>query len=350
MSDKIVEIYKKGDTGQSAYEAAVEAGFVGTKAQWVAAVEAARLDAEQSALEALSYKNASDANASQTALDRTAVRDDKNASDADVLLTHADVLSTHADQQTVAADKLLTSEYKDTAFTQAGIATTKAGEALSSKNSADADVLLTHADVVTTVSNASTATTKAGEALSSANAANQSKIDAQAIATAQGKKYLGDKATDPTLDNDGAALVAGALYFNTTSQMIRRYSGSAWVNNFNPTVQQVTGSSTTDVISQNATTTIIGDDELTTAESIAQLRKELDGVKSLLTKFIAGEAWIDVLNVMTTLNFYGETNLIVKATVAPIPDFKGQFFINLSTGVGYMATGTTAISDWKQIT
>jgi hypothetical protein len=28
---------------------------------------------------------------------------------------------------------------------------------------------------------------------------------------------LGAKASDPTLDNDGNALLAGALYFNTTS-------------------------------------------------------------------------------------------------------------------------------------
>jgi len=72
----------------------------------------------------------------------------------------------------------------------------------------------------------------------------------QSYYNAQGKKYLGDKSADPTLDNEGAALVAGALYFNTTSQMIRRWSGSAWANNFNPTVQQVAGSSTSDVISQ----------------------------------------------------------------------------------------------------
>ena len=115
-------------------------------------------------------------------------------------------------------------------------------------------------------------------------------------------------------------------------------------------IKQLPGTSTTDMMSQDIVTKTFESDELTTAESIAQLRKELDGIKSLLTKFTAGEAWIDALNVMTSLNFYGETNLLVKATVAPIPDFKGQFFLNLSTGVGYMATGTTAISDWKQIT
>lgn len=41
-------------------------------------------------------------------------------------------------------------------------------------------------------------------------------------------RYLGSKASDPTLDNDGAALLTGALYWNTTSNSIRVYGGSAW--------------------------------------------------------------------------------------------------------------------------
>jgi hypothetical protein len=42
-------------------------------------------------------------------------------------------------------------------------------------------------------------------------------------------RYLGTKASDPTLDNDGNALVAGALYFNSTSGTMKLYTGSAWV-------------------------------------------------------------------------------------------------------------------------
>lgn len=40
-------------------------------------------------------------------------------------------------------------------------------------------------------------------------------------------RYLGAKASDPTLDNDGNALVVGALYFNTGTGM-KVWSGSAW--------------------------------------------------------------------------------------------------------------------------
>lgn len=42
-------------------------------------------------------------------------------------------------------------------------------------------------------------------------------------------RYLGTKASDPTLDNDGNALVAGALYFNSTSGVMKLYTGSAWI-------------------------------------------------------------------------------------------------------------------------
>ena len=42
-------------------------------------------------------------------------------------------------------------------------------------------------------------------------------------------RYLGTKTSDPALDNDGNALVAGALYFNSTAGVMRLYTGSAWV-------------------------------------------------------------------------------------------------------------------------
>ncbi len=43
-------------------------------------------------------------------------------------------------------------------------------------------------------------------------------------------RYLGTKSSNPTLDNDGNALVAGALYFNSTDGAMRVYTGTAWVD------------------------------------------------------------------------------------------------------------------------
>jgi hypothetical protein len=42
--------------------------------------------------------------------------------------------------------------------------------------------------------------------------------------------YLGSKASDPTLDNDGDALTAGDLYYNSVGTVLKYYTGSAWVS------------------------------------------------------------------------------------------------------------------------
>ena len=56
----------------------------------------------------------------------------------------------------------------------------------------------------------------------------QTGLDAVAAA-AMDKRYLGAKSTAPTLDNQGAALQAGAVYYDTTTLKVMTWSGSAWV-------------------------------------------------------------------------------------------------------------------------
>jgi hypothetical protein len=41
-------------------------------------------------------------------------------------------------------------------------------------------------------------------------------------------RYLGDKTSDPTTDNDGNPLLTGALYFNTVIGAMKVYDGAAW--------------------------------------------------------------------------------------------------------------------------
>jgi hypothetical protein len=89
-------------------------------------------------------------------------------------------------------------------------------------------------------SSASAAASSASAASSSASAASGSATAAAASYDAFDDRYLGEKASNPTLDNDGNALLTGALYFNTTVPEMRVYTGSAWqqvaptttVNNF----------------------------------------------------------------------------------------------------------------------
>jgi hypothetical protein len=91
-----------------------------------------------------------------------------------------------------------------------------------------------HANAAAT--SAGTATTQASNASTSASNAASAQTAAEAARDATlaaydnfDDRYLGAKASNPTLDNDGNALLAGALYYNTTSVEMRLYTGSAWV-------------------------------------------------------------------------------------------------------------------------
>ena len=100
------------------------------------------------------------------------------------------------------------------AAASATTATTKASEAATSATNA-----------ATSATNASTSETNAAN---SATAAATSAAEAAASADNFDDTYLGAKASDPSVDNDGDALNAGDLYFNTTSNTLKVYSGSAW--------------------------------------------------------------------------------------------------------------------------
>jgi hypothetical protein len=77
--------------------------------------------------------------------------------------------------------------------------------------------------------------TKAGEAAASASAASSSATAAAASYDSFDDRYLGAKTSDPSVDNDGNALLTGALYWNTTSNVMKVWSGSAWVS-YNPAI------------------------------------------------------------------------------------------------------------------
>lgn len=77
------------------------------------------------------------------------------------------------------------------------------------------------------VTAAATSETNAGN---SATAAAASATSAAASYDNFDDRYLGTKSSDPTLDNDGNALLTGALYFNTSISRMRVYSGSAWAD------------------------------------------------------------------------------------------------------------------------
>jgi hypothetical protein len=78
-------------------------------------------------------------------------------------------------------------------------------------------------------SSASTASTAATNAVNAQTAAESARDATLSAYDNFDDRYLGTKTSDPTLDNDGNALVAGALYFNSVSGAMKVYTGSAWV-------------------------------------------------------------------------------------------------------------------------
>lgn len=77
----------------------------------------------------------------------------------------------------------------------------------------------------TSASNASTSETNAAN---SASSAATSASNAAASYDSFDDRYLGDKASDPSVDNDGDALLTGAIYWNTTTNTLKVYNGSLW--------------------------------------------------------------------------------------------------------------------------
>ena len=64
----------------------------------------------------------------------------------------------------------------------------------------------------------------------SATAAAASATAAEAAYDSFDDRYLGAKSTAPTLDNDGNALIEGALYWNSVSNAMLAWDGSAWAS------------------------------------------------------------------------------------------------------------------------
>ena len=91
----------------------------------------------------------------------------------------------------------------------------------------------TNATNIVAIQNASTnATNAAASAVSAGNAQTAAESARDATLAAYDNfddRYLGSKTSNPSVDNDGNALVAGALYFNSTSGAMQVYTGSAWV-------------------------------------------------------------------------------------------------------------------------
>ena len=218
-----------------------------------------------------------------------------------------------------------------TATAQATIATTKAGEAATS---------------------ASTATTKASEAATSASNASTSETNAAASFDSFDDRYLGAKSSDPSVDNDGDALITGALYFNSSDNVMKNYTGSAW-QTLKPTSSEQTNINTlaaADVVADMAilaTADIVADmNTLGTADVVSDMNTlaTADVVSDMNT--LATADIVSDMNTLATADVVSDMNTLGTADV--VTDMNTLGTADNVTNMATVATNITGVNSFAE--
>jgi len=122
-----------------------------------------------------------------------------------------------------------TKTYIDTLFGSTASAATSAAAALVSQNAAAASASAASTSEGNALTYKNAAQSSATSASGSASAASSSASSALSYLNSFVAQYYGPLSSNPALDPLGAAVTVGDLYFNTTSNEMRTYNGSAWV-------------------------------------------------------------------------------------------------------------------------
>ena len=149
-----------------------------------------------------------------------------SASSATAAATSASSAATSA--STASTQATNASNYATAAATSATSAAASASAASTSETNAATSASSAATSATAAATSASSASTSASSALTSANSAATSASSAATSYDQFDDRYLGSKTSDPTLDNDGAALITGALYFNSVVNAMKVYNGSSW--------------------------------------------------------------------------------------------------------------------------
>ena len=332
-------------------------------AKWSLIVDAASATSSASAAAASAAAAASSATAAQTAqtaaelAETNAETAETNAETAETNSatseTNAAASATSASNSATAAASSATSASSSaaTATTQAGIATTQATNASTSATSAasSATSASTSAATATTQATAasnsatnaatseSNASTYATNASNSASSASTSATAAQAAQTAAEAAldnfddvYLGAKASDPALDNDGDALTAGDLYFNSTVNQLKYYDGSSWSGigvNTDETVK----------VSANDTTNGYLNGKLIAGSGISFTENNDGGNETLTIASVSTNPTLSSISPDTITNAQ-TSSTITGSNFTSVPQVE---FLNPSTGIWYVAETVT---------
>jgi hypothetical protein len=198
--------------------------------------ETAETNASNSATAAASSATAAATSETNAAASATASATSATASAASATAAAASETAAAASETAAAASESAAAASETAAAASEAAAATSA---TNSANSATASASSATDSANSATASAGSATASAGSATAAAGSATAAASSATDAATAETgaeaaleefeELYLGAKSTAPTVDNQGNPLQAGALYFNTTSNLMFVYSGSSWV-------------------------------------------------------------------------------------------------------------------------
>ena len=210
-------------------------------------------------------------------------------------------------------------------------ASTSESNALTYKN--DSETAKTAAELAET--NAETAQTAAEVAQAAAEAALDNFDD----------RFLGAKASDPTLDNDGNALIDGALYFNTTDDVMKVYdlTNTTWRQiqlttsdqaNVNTVAADLSGSNTIGTVAGSIANVN------TTATNIANINTTA-GISSDVTSVASNSsAIVAVNNNETNINAVNANSTNINLVAA-----NNTNVTNVGTNIDSINTAATNLAD-----
>lgn len=191
--------------------------------------------------------SATNAATSATSAAASATTATSKAADATTAANNAATSATAAGSSSTSAASSATSATNSatTATNAATTATQQASNASASATSANTSATNAATSATSAATSATAAATSAAAAAASQSAAATSEANAAASSVSAANsaaaaataldnfddRYLGPKANDPTLDNDGNALTDGALYSNTTTKKMRIYFDAyGWID------------------------------------------------------------------------------------------------------------------------
>jgi len=174
------------------------------------------------------------------------------------------------------------------AATSATAAATSATAAATSATAAASSATAAASSATSAASSATSATSSASTATTQASAASTSAAAAAASYDNFDDRWLGDKASDPSVDNDGNSLLDGAAYFNTTNNVLMVYDlgGTTW-NRTTPTSSDQTKINTVSGIQANVTTVAGISSNVTTVAGISSNVTTVAGISSDVTAVAA---------------------------------------------------------------